>query len=1192
MDGSHKKEEIPLKRKDIFTRELYILFYLLFFCSTLLFKVTHISVLRYLVIMAQYTYIPGMLFAAGYEIGTLNQQYQDLKEFQSSLLKKAFHWMLHFYIIGFLKELLLDRRDPLPTVKDLLALIRIPSLAAIFVSLAFLYVMAAYLWRPIMNHPGKKWLLPGLCIAGFLCTYIPEGLIGYGLIGIFTGADIVGAVPIFPYLFFIFFGASLAAEEEFPFYEKKLMIVSILFLLFAGVMILLHLKEPALTIVGAFIAWVGVFFCYLLQGIYGTVEEKLYTFCRKRKDSILSFYKEKQKKRIWNNLFYLLGYTAIFAVIALAIFVPYIHEHRTLIWYVDGLGQYVPKIYRFMETIPGVLKDILHGNMNFKQYDFSSGLGSTIAISYDPIYWLYLLFHPSQVETVYSAMIILRYFLAGLSFSALVLFFGGSHLAAYTSSMVYAFSGYAIYAGTKHGQFLTPLILLPLLVIAMEKLIRDKKWYMMTVLVALSLLCSYYFLWMNTIAIGIYFVVRILCTEEYRNFMTFFTRGLIIVGSYILGASIGIISIFTSFASYMGSSRTEGGNLDSFLSTTALFYRPEWISDSFISFISDSFTPGMWLKLGFAPIALLAIVLLFSRKARTELRTLFWIFTLFCIFPVCGYIFSGFSSVNNRWCYIYACLIAFILAQVLGKMTRLTVGELKIMTGLTCLYGGIVYFSTKYHTDKVFGAFGLLTITLIVLYLINQRQLTISKTTAKYVLLGVTLACIVFNANMFIMAGSDTGTHLETYVKYGTSKKKMTSSALKYLKEAVGEDQGFYRATNLKTTGNERSSSLLLGYNDISTFTSTLGSGIVDYNSAMGNCDWNIVSIYSYNARGIMNELASVKYLATDSRKKACIPYGYHQIYEKKGKKASKYIYENEYALPLGYTYDNILTPEEAAKYSAVEKQDLTMMTAIVNQDAKVDNSNLDSTRKLKLSAHEIEITDMDLKGVTVDEKEGILNVEQGGSITFHFKGEKNSETYIGFTGDIYHEKDAKEHFLKTNVKAEGTAYLYKFRIDSYSTGQKEFLFNLGYHEEAIDSCKLEFTAAGMLKYDDIAIYVQPMDRYPAQVASLKENTLKNVVTETNKVTGDITLDTDKMLCITLPYQAGWTAYVDGAKTPIQRINYQYMGLNLNAGDHHIELRYQLPGIRYAFLITGAGIAAFLLIILFNLVRRRRKKEQ
>ena len=66
-----------------------------------------------------------------------------------------------------------------------------------------------------------------------------------------------------------------------------------------------------------------------------------------------------------------------------------------------------------------------------------------------------------------------------------------------------------LYAGIRHFQFITPLILLPLLIIAMERLIRYGKWYMMTVMVALSLLCSYYFLYMNTIALGFYFVCRV-----------------------------------------------------------------------------------------------------------------------------------------------------------------------------------------------------------------------------------------------------------------------------------------------------------------------------------------------------------------------------------------------------------------------------------------------------------------------------------------------------------------------------------------------------------------------------------------------------------------------------------------------------------------------------------------------------------
>ena len=97
-----------------------------------------------------------------------------------------------------------------------------------------------------------------------------------------------------------------------------------------------------------------------------------------------------------------------------------------------------------------------------------------MAISYDPVYWLYLLFSPAKIEKAYSFLIIVRYFLAGLSMSGLVLYFKKSHFAAYTASIVYAFSGYAIYAGTKHGQFLTPMILLPILVVAMERLIRNR----------------------------------------------------------------------------------------------------------------------------------------------------------------------------------------------------------------------------------------------------------------------------------------------------------------------------------------------------------------------------------------------------------------------------------------------------------------------------------------------------------------------------------------------------------------------------------------------------------------------------------------------------------------------------------------------------------------------------------------------
>lgn len=118
----------------------------------------------------------------------------------------------------------------------------------------------------------------------------------------------------------------------------------------------------------------------------------------------------------------------LFVVMAVLIFLPYILQNKTLIWEADGLGQYVPKVYRFIQYIPEIFKDIFSGNFDFKQYDFTTGLGATVAISYDPVYWLYLLFSPAKIEKAYSFLIIVRYFLAGLSMSGLVLYFKKSLL--------------------------------------------------------------------------------------------------------------------------------------------------------------------------------------------------------------------------------------------------------------------------------------------------------------------------------------------------------------------------------------------------------------------------------------------------------------------------------------------------------------------------------------------------------------------------------------------------------------------------------------------------------------------------------------------------------------------------------------------------------------------------------------------
>ena len=66
----------------------------------------------------------------------------------------------------------------------------------------------------------------------------------------------------------------------------------------------------------------------------------------------------------------------------------------------------------------------------------------------------------------------------------------------------------------------------------------------------------------------------------------------------------------------------------------------------------------------------------------------------------------------------------------------------------------------------------------------------------------------------------------------------------------------------------------------------------------------------------------------------------------------------------------------------------------------------------------------------------------------------------------------------------------------------------------------------------------------------MTEDVLEDVTVGEDEVTGNISLDEDKYLVLSIPYQKGWTAYVDGEETELLRANYMYMALPLSAGEH------------------------------------------
>ena len=131
-----------------------------------------------------------------------------------------------------------------------------------------------------------------------------------------------------------------------------------------------------------------------------------------------------------------------------------------------------------------------------------------------------------------------------------------------------------------------------------------------------------------------------------------------------------------------------------------------------------------------------------------------------------------------------------------------------------------------------------------------------------------------------------------------------------------------------------------------------------------------------------------------------------------------------------------------------------------------------------------------------------------------------------------------------------------------------------------------------MVNFDSMELYSQPMTNLPKYADALRENVLENEKVDGNKVSGTISLDKDKYLVLSIPYQKGWTAYVDGEKTELLRANYMYMALPLSAGEHEISLEFEIPGVKYALIIMPSAFALFVVLLAVRRVRKLRAAKR
>lgn len=106
-------------------------------------------------------------------------------------------------------------------------------------------------------------------------------------------------------------------------------------------------------------------------------------------------------------------------------------------------------------------------------------------------------------------------------------------------------------------------------------------------------------------------------------------------------------------------------------------------------------------------------------------------------------------------------------------------------------------------------------------------------------------------------------------------------------------------------------------------------------------------------------------------------------------------------------------------------------------------------------------------------------------------------------------------------------------------------------------------------------VYTCANEAYEAVVRRLSESQLTDVKAEGSRVSAKLDAKEDGTLMLTIPYDEGWTVYVDGEETEYFRIGEALMGVKVSAGVHTVEMKYQPPGFAAGALLTAICIALF-----------------
>lgn len=740
-----------------------------------------------------------------------------------------------------------------------------------------------------------------------------------------------------------------------------------------------------------------------------------------------------------------------------------------------------------------------------------------------------------------------------------------------TFGVLYAFCAYFL-AYYWNVMWLDGMIALPLLVLGIEKLVDNGKGWLYVCSLVYIIYCNYYIGYMSCIFSVIYLIAYLIISEKRKQYLDpdaiytnkyslkkFFNYTIVdrLVKFAAYSLICGLICAFFLLPIYFilsGSSATSDSTPDGVEKYFSLF---DFIETHFAGLETTIRSSGSDI-LPNVYCSVLTIILLplymvnknIRLKEKGVFAALVAIFLLSFNNNYVNFFWHGLHFPNDlpyRFSYMYSFILLVIAFRGLMKIRSISVKEIAFV-GI--LWIAVIAVADELPTQKMDSSTIYITLAFVLIYtavLFLLKKRNFSKFIASALILAVAFCEVVIADPNALNFNQSLSNYNENYDVY--------TDAVSYLEE---NDKSDYRTElcSLKT----RMDTCLYGYDGMSIFSSMAYEEYSGLQYSLGMYG-NRINSYTYNTQTpVYNMMYNIKYLIYNGEETRPSTDLYTKYYEISN---NAVIYENDYFLPKAFCVNEALDAWNTAEGNPFQVQ-ADFFALATGFSGVFTEAEYESTSYTGMSGEQI---------------------TQGGT---YWVEKTDINSYAETNISLKAARDGNLYIYASASDIANISVITDEESKSFSI-ETPYIIDLGYFTEG-QSVTISLDCASLPtgeKSIEFFAYSINKDVLQAGYEKLRKEAMETETVTDRYISGTVYAESNRILYTSIPYDSGWSVYVDGTKTETFKIGDSQLGVMLKPGQHEIEFKYTPKG-----LYLGAGVSGVTLISLAAVTALKLRKRK